>query len=180
MPFAMQQLREMLTKYSAPAIVGAIALLGACVLFLAWWLRRPAYEPIRYQAMTYFYDMNTKELFVVPNGTLPPIETDSGPHNGMPAGVMARVFCCGQYQAGDEYIIGKLEVPAAAVPEDQRPKNWKFNPDTGLGGVLIRRPDDRKWIVEGSRQAQKLMQELRKQCPRDKPLRAVEPIPQRK
>lgn len=43
----------------------------------------------------WFYDLNLKEKFVVDATVVAPIETDSGPHDGEPAGVRAMVVGCG-------------------------------------------------------------------------------------
>lgn len=166
------QLRELSSRNSAIAAGACLGLLAICGLFLAWWYW-PRVKP-ELQGMVFFYDLNTDELISVPADTVGPIDTDSGPHHGMPAGVRAYVFCCGDFRPGDEYFAGTLEVPAAAVPPDQRPSRASED------AWLVRRPGDDKWHRSGGNEEKKMMRELRKRCPEDKPLKRLNPLPTEK
>ena len=152
---------------------GVMLLLAIGLGFYLWPRNRSG--PRQYQKMVYFYDLNTKELFAMSAGSPSPVETDSGLHQGMPAGVRAEVYCCGNYTGKEDYFIGMLEVSANAVPEDQRPANINLNSESDL--FLIRRPDDTRWYRIGSREYKKIMEEARARCSGDEALQSVYPTP---
>jgi len=127
----------------ALAVTLAIVLLAIPTSFITWWFW-PREEVVP-QKMAYFYDLNTNELIEVPAGTTGPVETDSGPYRGMPAGVRANVYSCGPLMEDTEMFIGYLEVPLEAVPEDQRPPGMKIDPEVESTDFVIRRPTDDQW-----------------------------------
>jgi hypothetical protein len=102
----------------------------------------------------YFYDLNTGELFEDLSG-LGPIETPSGLHEGMPAGVRAVMFAC--RDCGDEAdrYVGWLEVPAAALK--QYGIAFKTNADIEYPlekMTAIRSPDGGGWVLLDAREAE--------------------------
>lgn len=161
-----------------PALSGAlvVVILALVVGFILWrqWPRATAQRT----TMSYFYDLNTKELFAVPASTIGPIETESGPYQGMPAGVRANVYCCGPLVKGAETFIGYLEVPTESVPEDLRPGDVDLSDDSEKNDLLIRRPDGDSWRLSSSPEGQEIMNELRTHCGKGKQLTYVLPPPQ--
>ena len=118
--------------------------------------------------LRYFYDLNTGEVFedVSRPG---PIETASGPHAGMPAGVRAVVFAC--RDCGDEAdrYVGWLEVPAVALKQYGIP----FKTAAGLNineRRAFRRPDGGEWAVFGTREAEAISTDARRCDERKVPL----------
>jgi hypothetical protein len=168
-------IRQYLNDHPAVAwgIAGPLALVA--LLFIAWWLwPRVPREP---QQMSYFYDLNTGELFEVPADTMGPIETESGPYKGMPAGVRAHVYCYGTYREGVESFIGYLEVPIEGVPQDQWPPGVEPDPDTEVGDYLVRRPGDDRWCDASGAEGRLIMDEVHTRCPEGQRVSYVNPFP---
>ena len=170
--------RGLLARSPALTIAASLSLLCGCIFFIVWRLL-PAKE-VELEAMVYFYDLNSGELFDVPADTMPPVETESGPHQGMPAGVRAHVFCCGDFKPGDEFFVGMLECPSDAVPTEHRPAGVEVVPGGEEGGTVVRRPTDDRWYAENSRRGSRIMVELRARCPEGKPLQVLKPLPRPK
>jgi hypothetical protein len=169
------QIREYLNQHPALAwgMAGPLALASA--IFLAWWFwPRVEREP---QEMAYFYDLNTGQLFEVPVNTIGPVETESGPYNGMPAGVRAHVYCYGTYRPGVEKFVGYLEVPLEGVPEDQWPPGAKPDPDTEIGDFLVRRPGDDRWYDASGQEGSRIMGEVFTDSPEGQRVSYVRPFP---
>lgn len=154
----------------------ALALLMVPVVFVMLWFR-PRHE-IQLRPMAYFYDLNTDELFVAPSGTLGPIDTGSGQHKGMAAGVRAHVFCYGPYVEGTEKFIGYLEVPFDALPENQRPPGMKPDPEVEGDDLVIRRPGDQRWYDPNGPEGILIIRGLRERCPEGKSLNYLPPLAQ--
>jgi len=167
--------REYQDRYPAATMALAVVALMVPVCFVAWWFWPRSGQEL--QRMAYFYDSNTGELFAAPAGTLGPIETSSGPHQDMPAGVRAHVYCCGPYLEGTEKFIGYLEVPLDALPEDRRPPGMKPDPEIEGSDLAIRRPDDDRWVDPAGPEGQRIMEELRARCPESKQLNYLPPPP---
>jgi hypothetical protein len=154
-------------------IAGPLTLVA--LLFVIWWLwPRVEHEP---RQMSYFYDLNTGDLFEVPASTIGPIETESGPYKGMPAGVRAHVYCYGTFREGVESFVGYLEVPLEGVPEDQWPPGVKPDPDSEIGDYLVRRPDDDRWHNASEAEGIRIMDEVHKRCPEGERVSYVTPFP---
>lgn len=167
--------RAFLNENPVLSAVILLIVLAGCVSFLTWWMMpRPTPEP---ETMAYFYDLNTKELFVAPATSVGPLETESGPYRGMPAGVRANVYSCGPMVKDAVTFIGFLEVPTEAVPEDQRPPSVELSEDNEENEVLIRRPDGDQWYVIGSPEAQAIMAEVRTRCSEGEQITFVLPPP---
>jgi len=108
---------EWLHKNAFVTAAVSLVVLGAAVWYAIGHLSSGGTEN-QFTPQVYFYDLNTKELFAVPAETRPPIETASGPYQGMPAGVKAHVFMQGER----DYFIGYLETAVDALPSEQRPR----------------------------------------------------------
>jgi len=169
-------LREQLNQHSSLSTAILLVVFAFAVGFIVWWNRpQEAPEP---QTMAYFYDLNTNELFVLPADTAGPAETESGPYNGMPAGVRAHVYCCGPLVKDAETFVGYLEVPTEAVPEDQRPPGLELSEESEDDDLLIRRPDGDAWHLISSPEGRKIMNDVRARCGEDENLTYVRPPPQ--
>lgn len=113
------------------------------------------------ELLVWFYDRNTEQLFTMPAHTVGPVETDSGPYRGEPAGVRAHVFACGDCATSERYI-GYLEKPSpdeANQPTDGEPAlETDFPP-------LYSRPGGNEWFRADSREAARIEQAAHSRCP---------------
>ena len=82
-------MRQMMNSWMAYVVMGIA--LGLAVLIYAM----GGEKGDKIVDKVWFYDLNTKQKFVVAADVVAPIETESGPHNGEPAGVRAMVAGCG-------------------------------------------------------------------------------------
>jgi hypothetical protein len=166
----MATIREIVARNSAGTAILALLLVGVSAVCLASWMRpSSADRPLR--PRVYFYDLNTKELFPVPADTVPPIETDSGPHRGLPAGVRAHVFT---YDTGPnaEWFIGYLETTVASLPADERPQM-----DSEL---VLRDVDGERWCSPADRGGQKVLEGIRQRGrSKGRTIKVVHPLPVR-
>ena len=168
--------RTILNQYPWAAIPVAGVVLFLSVVWLSWWTW-PRGEGNR-QLMAYFYDMNSKQLFTAPVNTPVPIETETGPYQGMPAGVRAHVYSCGPLLKDTEPFIGYLEIPTEAAPADQRPPGVTISEDSEEGRVLIRRPEDDRWHALESPEARAIMDAIYNRCGAKTRLNYVTPPPE--
>ena len=99
--------------------------------------------------LQYYYDLNTGQWFEERAGR-GPVETPSGPHEGMPAGVRAIVLACRDCGNEEDRYVGWLEVPVSALKEYGIPFEVGAEPRT----FAIRRPDGGSWAVLGTAEAE--------------------------
>ena len=153
------QVREKLKENQGIATVIMGMMIFAALGFLAlriWGMLNPP-PPPEDIVMGYFYDLNTKTLYVMPADTKIPMERPSGPFEGDPAGVRAHVFACGQCAEESKRFIGYLEKP---IPEADRPP-----PDDPRSEVtLVKRPEDSKWVESDSREAAAIREAVFSRC----------------
>jgi len=155
------------------AICGVLILVGGLVIgWRIWSAARAPVSPPR-MSMAYFYDLNTGELFEADASLEGPIETDSGPHQGHPAGVRANVFSCTSCNDESARFIGYLEIPADAL------EGQSNGDDVPVGeegqGLLIRREKDDRWVPFDGRQGDRILQEVQDRCGEGKPVRYCHP-----
>lgn len=169
-------LRSLQADNPVVTVILASVLLTISASFITWWFLPPS-EVIP-QKMAYFYDLNTDKLIVVPADTTGPVETESGPYRGMPAGVLAHVYCCGPFMEGSEKFVGYLEVPLEAVPENQRPPDMVIDPEVEEAtDFVIRRPTDEKWYNPDTEPGLLIFREAKQRCSETgKPLVVVVPF----
>ncbi len=120
--------------------------------------------------LKYFYDLNTGELFEDLSG-LGPIETPSGLHEGMPAGVRAVVFAC--RDCGDEAdrYVGWLEVPAVVLRQYGIPFKTDEDMEYELERMTaIRSRDGGDWVLLSAREAAAITDAAHRCEERDVPL----------
>lgn len=110
---------------------------------------RDLFEAVkRREPLNYFYDMNTGELFEARAG-MTPIDTPSGSHEGMPAGVLAMVLAC--RDCDDDPYAAWLQAP---VPELDR-YSVGYD-DAGVDGepvknyIAVRSPQGGNWALLGT------------------------------
>jgi hypothetical protein len=119
----------------------------------------------RRMPLAYYYDRNTREL-VEAKPEPGPIETDSGPYKGQPAGVRAKVFTCGACGDESRRFIGWLSIPSDQL---KRPRSAKRVPAAQPGhsaSIMIRRPGDRAWVLASSEKAERIRDEVKHKCSR--------------
>ena len=166
-------LRELLNKNATVVTVVTVLVLVASLTFILW--PDGGNDPSDSMGKEYFYDLNTDQLFEAEQGRIPPIDTESGPHQGKPAGVYAYVFSCGECAPREQYI-GYLETyseKAKARLEQMRQASAGpvyMGPDVESSepfrsGILIKRPEDAQWAPKSSSRGQQIVRE-KKICER--------------
>jgi hypothetical protein len=174
-------LREIQQQYStAIVVVAGVVLLGSLAFILWWFVSSNPTNQDQLERYIYFYDLNKKELIEVVGGTIPPIDTDSGDFQGMPAGVRAHVFCCGPRLRDTELFVGYLEVPVAKLPEKLKPPGM---PDKGPEGeplMAIRSVDAETWHDPLSSEGMQVMNDLSSRCTKELKLTPIHPPPRKK
>jgi hypothetical protein len=108
----------------------------------------------------WYYDLNTGKLFTAAKGLTPPIDAPSGPlPSGEPAGVRAYVLSLEPDES--QRFIGFLETtapPELVARWPTRPAHPSEATKWGRG-KLIRRAEDKNWVLADSRQGQQIFEE---------------------
>jgi hypothetical protein len=156
-------------------LVAACALLGFATTLLFWGGGGP--EPDTRQA--YYFDPQTRQIYVGPSSGIAPIHAPSDAENTEePTGVRAYIFCCGpcdtsydgmnpQEIAAAGAIIGWLE---RYTPEgrDILMRSNTQRPDTdfetGISNKLIRSVDSEQWYPAESPAGNRIRFEVRQHC----------------
>ncbi|MCG8585699.1 MAG: hypothetical protein MI757_13410 [Pirellulales bacterium] len=131
--------------------------------------RRDLVEAVQNHApLQYFFDLNTGELFEERHA-VGPVETDSGPYNGMPAGVRAIVFACHDCSSIDDRFVGWLELRSMTVREygvDVAEQSLE-----GLEeAIFIRSPNGGPWVAMFSDQGKVIIEQAHRCANRRVPL----------
>ncbi len=135
----------------------------------------PALECLKQgKPLAWFYDRNTKELFEGPADSPGPIETPSGPYEGMPAGVRAHLFVCGSRE-DEQPFIGYVSIPETALQKGPAADPAEGPESEGEVALLIQRPGDRNWVHQDSPGGERILQAVIQQCPAGKYPRPVLP-----
>lgn len=140
--------------------VAAVVILLSLYFTIKGLMSDPVYEPPEKETtpLVWFYDRNTKELFTMPVHEVGPVERDSGPFNGEPAGVRAHVFACGDCGSGTQFV-GYLERPS---PREAETADTKIL-ETDLT-PLISTPDSNAWIAADSAAGSRIMDSIHSRC----------------
>ena len=136
-----------------PKIVLTVAALSTIIFLLAIipLLRAKKIDPIKPSENEWYYDLNTKELFIAPKALPVPTEAPSGPlPNGKPAGVRACVLSYALEPKDSETFIGYLET------SDPNTKN--LTTQSWSQGKLIRRIQDDQWFTTQSSTGKEIIQ----------------------
>jgi len=113
--------------------------------------------------LAYFYDLNTSELFE-DRAAPGPIETSSGDHAGMPAGVRAVVFACDDCGDDANRYVAWLKVPVGKLRQYGIPFN-SVGAVAGEGAVAIRSPKGGDWSLRGTSAADRITAAVTGRCP---------------
>jgi hypothetical protein len=138
------------------AAVSVLLLTGALVRFFRS-APPPAFQEGR---QAWFYDVNTRELFLASRKKTGPIEAPSGPTpDGELAGFRAHVYGCVLDPNESELFVGFLERPdpdsdTKAAASDIR------DFDRWARSRLIRRVDDKQWVRVMSPEGQAILNEM--------------------
>lgn len=144
-----------------PLRVGITVVVSVVVLALVYGLasRPGSRQEFKEGKRAWFYDQNSKELFVDSRKRAGPIAAPSGPlPNGEPAGVRARVYSYVLNPDESELFVGFLERPdpnagSQAADDMSDFPEWAH-------GKLIRRVDDDQWISATSPEGRDIVQSL--------------------
>lgn len=165
-------LRQWLNENPAVSTVAAVVLLVLCIGFVLYQVGAVGGPQV--SGNKYFYDRNTGELFVDSSEKVPPITTDSGEYDGQPAGVVARIYACGECgsyhgmtpeeveEAGAR--IGVLEMYPIKIKEVMENGNWEQIQQPPDAYRQLRRPQDEQWISASSQQGIQLERNAPIQC----------------
>ncbi len=149
-----------------PRAIWGIALASGFILFLilVGLLSGPSRPKVQESNKAWFYDLNTKTLFVGKASHDGPIKAPSGPlPNGRPAGIKAHVFTYVNEPKENDLVIGYLEMPDPnfAQKTDQLEDMIAKRSDWGLG-KLLRRVDDTEWVPANSSLGKLIMRQATK------------------
>lgn len=132
------------------------------VVILIGLLSGPEIAEIREYKKSWYYDLNTSQLFTARKGLIPPIEAPSGPlPDGRPAGVKAHVFAYVSEPNESELFIGFLETsdPNADINSTTSAMQKTHSAASWGHGKLFRRVGDKKWVLGGSREGRAILEE---------------------
>ena len=189
MSISLKQGREWLNENSA--IVTIVTVVGL-ILVLAYLLsqaRGPSFTVEYKPRPVWFYDLNTGQTFEMQSDAIPPIETDSGPYQGRPAGVLKRVFSCDQCKSDfQSYLMAylpeaqeaKRELDAWMMQKGERtPEEWNQQQklqETASRGIIVARPDQPdRWVLQSSAEGLAITTETEYRC--EDGQRAIECFP---
>jgi hypothetical protein len=120
----------------------------------------------------YYYDLNTKKVFVGPAVAFAPIETSSGLHDGQPAGVRIFIFSCKPCRSLAGMTLDEVRAKGAFPVwlEKYDPESRELlasgdsRPEVMMEGLLMSAADNVKWISPAGKEATKLRDSVRDLC----------------
>ncbi|NQU09158.1 hypothetical protein HQ590_00080 [bacterium] len=141
-------------------IIGSLAgiVLIVSIMFIWRSARRPPAT-----TRTWFYDLNTDQLFPAPLGAVPPIAAPSGPQaDGAPAGVRAYVLGCGGCDASQRFIAYLESYTEEARTRLDRahetdPTEVVLSQYDESAGILVRQPTAGEWVERSSPAGQQVL-----------------------
>lgn len=108
--------------------------------------------------LVWYYDLNTDKLFKDKRSLAPPIKAPSGPaQDGSNAGVRAYVYKISDPQGKSRQVIGYLEKLAPNADKSAYSTNLQASTQNWGKGILVKRPEDTKWIPADSTEAKKII-----------------------
>jgi hypothetical protein len=126
-------------------------------------------------AGTYYYDLNTNQLFVSREARYAPFDTPSGPTpDGQPAGVEAMVYGCDQADCAEPavehvaYVVKhtprglQLIEEIAALAPDEHDRRLQLDMEL-MTQKLARRLNDTEWVSAGDPRITGVVREIRHQ-----------------
>ncbi len=198
--------REWLNRNSAVVTIGAVVLL---IFSLAFIIKQSLPRRFRPQIVDiYYYDLGTGKVFLAKSDQTPPVEAPGGPSgSGMPMGVRAYLFACGECPTGlagltaeqlaaKQVFVGWLEMytpeakqymeqmrRGAADESGPAPPGAAGGPmvpemyDVMMQGQLIRAIDNDQWVPANTPEGFEIMNLLRQACPPESVPRPCFPSP---
>ncbi|MBX3380830.1 MAG: hypothetical protein KF805_12120 [Phycisphaeraceae bacterium] len=120
----------------------------------------------------YFFDLNTKKIFVVPANTRAPVSTPSGPFENEPAGVRLFLFSCKPCPNFDGKTLEEVKALGATVGWIERyTAEAKKLLDAGdrksetlFEGLQMRAPSGDRWLSPSSREALAIRDTISRLC----------------
>ena len=158
-----------------PKIIIAITIASVLLLLtVVIWMLIPEkpLEKVELSDKAWFYDLNTRKLFVGKDNQVPPIEAPSGPlstesaagplQEGGPAGVKAYVFSYAREPNESERFIAFLET---TVPREIMERLESIKPNAGSTerwgyGKLVRRLKDKYWVPGDSNEGRAILKDV--------------------
>lgn len=154
-------------------MIAAVVALVAAIVFLVLYTFRGSGSSV---PGTYYFDLNTRKVFVVPGSSFAPIETDSGPHEGDPAGVRLFIFSCTPQKNLAGLTLEEVRAKGAFplwfekyTPEaKQLLQEGDNRPEVIMDGLRMRPVDGAAWMSPNSREAVALRNSVQQLCPNGK------------
>jgi hypothetical protein len=120
----------------------------------------------------YFYDLNTRKVFVVPANTRSPVATPSGSFENEPAGVRLLVFSCKPCPNLNGKTLDEVKTLGATVGWIERyTAEAKKLLDSGdrksetlFEGLQMRAPSGDRWLSTSSREALAIRDTIARLC----------------
>lgn len=193
------KMRDWMNNNSALVTVGAVVVLILSLGYIVWSSKGPGYGPRVIDI--YYYDLNTKQVFVGKSDQYPPIDAPSGRGyklpNGqeIPAGVRAYVFACGEcpdvtglsldeLQAKNAFVayvemytmeVRDMLMKQAAGEAPSGPEQEGMMYEMFERGQLIADPAKLTWVLANTEQAMQIQSSLEGRCPGPEPIQPCLP-----
>ena len=120
----------------------------------------------------YFFDLNTKKIFVVPANTRPPVSTPSGLFENEPAGVRLYLFSCTPCPRFDGKTLDEAKALGATVgwierytaEAKQLLESGDRKSETLFEGLQMRAPSGDRWLSPSSREGLAIREAISRLC----------------
>ncbi len=157
--------RNWLNNNSAMVTILAVVVLILSLGFIIISSRQPTYTPRIYDV--YYYDLDTKTLFVDKSNKFAPIQSPSGKVNG----ARAYVYTCGECSDTNSLFVGYLEMYTKEAkeflenPTPPSPDDTGSYPDHYEEGRRIRAESDAaRWFNANSSEAFQVTEAVHVRC----------------
>lgn len=171
----MIKVRDWVNNNSAVATVLAVLALVVALAVLVW--TSGGGKPRGAPSQQWFYDLGSGELYEAPMDSIPPIETESGPENGVKAIVYSCSSCDSDRQIAwiekykpdarkklMEFRAKQKEAAGSGKPVPPMAMMDPMMMEMGRGKVISRH-DKIKWVSMDSESGRKIQAGIRKPCP---------------
>ena len=159
-----QDLRRWINRRDPRIVIGiTVSTVVLFVIVIISLLSGPEIAEVREYEKSWYYDLNTGELFAARKGLVPPIEAPSGPlPEGSPAGVKAHVFTYVPEPNESELFVGFLETcdPNANINSSTSAMQKTHSAASWGHGKLFRRVGDKKWVLGSSSEGRAILEEV--------------------
>ena len=147
---------------SSPGLVLGAAACSALLLVvvLIWGLWPESQRSFQQGKLAWFYDTNTRKLFVAGGGQAGPVEAPSGPtSDGGLAGFRAHVYSYVPEPQEADLFVGFLERPDPNGGKGKLTSDM-MDFDAWARGRLIKRASDKQWVQAAGADGQAILDEL--------------------